>query len=93
MTGLAQCQSGNFFTPAMLLNAEQIYSKVVGKSLKFNTAQDVNEICDDIDAMPDMTEIRLSGNSFGVEACKAIAVCMAKCHNLKTVKYYYLMSA
>lgn len=63
------------------------YSKFEGKSLKFNTAQDVAEICADISIMPHMTEIRLSANTFGVEACRAIAKSIASCHELKMIGF------
>ncbi len=53
------------------------YSKIEGKSLKFNTAQDVAEVCADICAVGGLREIRLSGNTFGVEACRAIAKAVA----------------
>ncbi|KAJ1508268.1 hypothetical protein HMI54_008560 [Coelomomyces lativittatus] len=44
-----------------------------GKGLKLNTAEDVKDIVSQLNGMPELTEIRLSGSTFGVEAIKAIA--------------------
>ena len=49
-----------------------VYS-ILGKTLKLDTAQDVQDIVQDINALPDLSEIRLSGNTLGVDAAKEIA--------------------
>ncbi len=44
-----------------------------GKVLKLNSADDVKEYVEQISAMENLTEIRLSGNSFGIGAGSHIA--------------------
>lgn len=61
-----------------------IYS-IQGKSLKLNTAEDVKQFCDEIKAQS-FSEIRLSGNTLGIDACAAIAQALIG-KNLKIVKF------
>ncbi|KAJ3284137.1 hypothetical protein HK104_010081 [Borealophlyctis nickersoniae] len=49
-----------------------VYS-IEGRSLKLDSAADVHLFVNEIKALEGLTEIRLSGNTFGVEAAKAIA--------------------
>lgn len=44
---------------------------VEGRGIKFNTAADIAPFLDDL--TDDVVEIRLSGNTFGVEASQALA--------------------
>lgn len=44
---------------------------VEGRGIKFNTAADIAPFLDDL--KDDVVEIRLSGNTFGVEASQALA--------------------
>ena len=60
---------------------------IVGKTLKFNTAQDVQDICRQILEIKDLKEIHLSGNTFGVEACEAIAKTLENQSHLKVSIY------
>lgn len=46
---------------------------IKGKTLKFNTAEDVADMAKEIRETKGLTDIELSGNTFGVEASKAIA--------------------
>ncbi|KAG0745459.1 hypothetical protein G6F57_002140 [Rhizopus arrhizus] len=46
---------------------------IVGKGLKLNTAEDVQEFVDTINQMDDLEVIKLSGNTIGVEAGQALA--------------------
>lgn len=49
---------------------------IKGQTLKFNTAEDVVAIAKDIRETKGLKDIELSGNTFGVEASKAIAEAM-----------------
>ena len=60
------------------------WRKIEGKTLKLNTAKDVESYCKDIKDTVGLEEICLSGNSFGVEACEAIALAL-QAHDLKSV--------
>lgn len=70
--------------PEIHMVAPLTYS-LQGKGLKLNTAADVAEFCTEMDAVPGLTEICLSGNTFGVEAAKAISKSIAKQTCLKVV--------
>ncbi|KNC97149.1 GTPase-activating protein RNA1 [Spizellomyces punctatus DAOM BR117] len=59
-----------------------VYS-LEGKTLKLNTAEDVKQYVDEIIATKGLTEIRLSGNTFGVEAGRAIAHALKDQHSLR----------
>ena len=69
------------------MTVSTLYNSVEGKSLKFNTAEDVKEIVKDIEAINNLREIRLSGNTFGVEAARAIAKAMKKQDALEVIIY------
>ena len=51
--------------------------------MKLNTAQDVEQSVKDINGMTGLTEVRLSGNTFGVEAARAIAEALSSQEQLK----------
>lgn len=55
--------------------AQKVYS-IEGKGLRFNNADDIKEIAAEIAATSDLTEVRLCGNTFGIDACKAIALAL-----------------
>ncbi|EPZ36869.1 RNI-like protein [Rozella allomycis CSF55] len=55
-----------------------------GKGLKLNTAEDIQPFLDEITA--ETTEIRLSGNTFGVEAISALADALSITKSLKTAE-------
>jgi Ran GTPase-activating protein 1 len=61
---------------------QQIVYSIKGKGLKLNSAEDVKQFCDEIKAISGLTEIELSGNTFGVEAAKAIAESIKDQHDL-----------
>ncbi|XP_053325300.1 ran GTPase-activating protein 1 isoform X2 [Spea bombifrons] len=54
-----------------------------GKTLKLNTAEDAEEVIREIDAFEGLEALRLEGNTFGVEAAKAIAKALEKKPDLK----------
>jgi Ran GTPase-activating protein (RanGAP) involved in mRNA processing and transport len=61
------------------------YQAIVGR--RFNTALEVDEICTEINKISKtLQEVTISGNSFGVQACIALAQSLANCHNLQIVK-------
>lgn len=43
-----------------------------GKGLKLDTAADVEKHITALRSMPDVEEIRLQGNTLGIEACKLL---------------------
>lgn len=56
---------------------------IEGKGLKLNTAEDVKEFVETIAQMTDLQVIRLSGNTFGVEASEALAAALKPKTTLK----------
>jgi hypothetical protein len=56
---------------------------IEGKGLKLNTAEDVQPFVDTILQMDDLQEIRMSGNTIGVEAGKALAGALQSRNNIK----------
>ncbi|KAI9094607.1 hypothetical protein DFS34DRAFT_716600 [Phlyctochytrium arcticum] len=62
--------------------ASVVYS-LEGRTLKLDTAADVQQYVDEIKAKKGLTEIRLSGNTFGVEAGRAIAAALKDHHELR----------
>lgn len=56
---------------------------IEGKGLKLNTAEDVQPFVDTIVQMDDLQEIRMSGNTIGVEAGKALASALQSRKNIK----------
>lgn len=55
------------------------------KSLKLNSAEDVESYCQEIEGIANLTEISLSGNSFGVQAAQRIATALGTHKTLTTV--------
>jgi len=51
---------------------------IEGRGLKLNSAADVQEFVGSIEGMAELDSIVLSGNTFGVEASRAIAAALAK---------------
>lgn len=60
---------------------------IEGKGLKLNTSEDVQAFVDTIVQMDDLQIIRLSGNTIGVEAGKALASALQSRNNIKVYKY------
>ena len=56
---------------------------IAGQTLKLNSAQDVEFITRELQDMDDLEEIKLSGNTLGVEAAQAIAKSLEKQSKLK----------
>ncbi|CAO3587225.1 unnamed protein product [Absidia cylindrospora] len=56
---------------------------IVGKGLKLNTSDDVKEFVDTIVQMDELKEIRLGGNTIGVEAGEALADALKSRSTLK----------
>lgn len=56
---------------------------IEGKGLKLNTAEDVQPFVDTILQMDDLQILRLSGNTIGVEAGKALAGALKSRKNIK----------
>ncbi|KAJ3315859.1 hypothetical protein HDV04_000066 [Boothiomyces sp. JEL0838] len=63
-----------------------VYNEIQGKGLKLNTAEDVKSYCEAIEQLK-LTEISLGGNTYGVEACKAIADALKDQEELSVVKF------
>jgi len=51
---------------------------IEGRGLKLQTADDVKEFVEKIEGMDALENVILSGNTFGVEACRALAAALAK---------------
>ncbi|GAA6003317.1 hypothetical protein JCM10207_001859 [Rhodosporidiobolus poonsookiae] len=49
-----------------------LYS-LVGKQLKLDSLADIQPYLDQIEAVPDLEEVRFGGNTLGVEACEGLA--------------------
>lgn len=56
---------------------------IEGKGLKLNTAEDVQAFVDTIVQMDDLQIIKLSGNTIGVEAGKALAEALQSRKNIR----------
>ncbi|KAI9003187.1 hypothetical protein BC832DRAFT_577079 [Gaertneriomyces semiglobifer] len=63
--------------------AESVVYSLEGKQLKLTTAEDAKQYVDEILAVKGLTEIRLSGNTFGVDAGRAIASALKNHHDLR----------
>ncbi|KAJ3182206.1 hypothetical protein HDU85_003248 [Gaertneriomyces sp. JEL0708] len=63
--------------------AESVVYSLEGKQLKLTTAEDAKQYVDEILAVKGLTEIRLSGNTFGVDAGRAIAGALKNHHDLR----------
>ncbi|KAI9138044.1 hypothetical protein BKA69DRAFT_1031828 [Paraphysoderma sedebokerense] len=72
-------------TPPANSPASTVFS-IEGQGLKLNTAEDVAEFVQQIAEMDNLKEIRLSGNTFGIEAAVAIAEALKK---KSTIEYCY----
>ena len=51
---------------------------IKGQSRKFDTKEDAKDLLDKIKACTDLQTLELTGNTFGVEACEAIAEALSK---------------
>ncbi|KAF9431127.1 hypothetical protein BGZ94_008902 [Podila epigama] len=60
---------------------------IEGRGLKLDTAEQVQEFIDTIAGMDKLENVILSGNTFGVEACKALAAALAKKPLLKVATF------
>lgn len=60
---------------------------IVGKGLKLNTSEDVKVFVDTIAQMEDLKEIRLGGNTIGVEAGQALADILKTRSTLKVITF------
>ncbi|RKP00806.1 hypothetical protein CXG81DRAFT_12807 [Caulochytrium protostelioides] len=49
---------------------------------KYNTAEDVATIVDALRSLPSLRHVQLGGNTYGVDACVAIAAALAEQHDL-----------
>ena len=56
-----------------------------GRGLKLDTAADVQPFVDELATLQGVTDIRLSGNTFNIEAAQALAAAIAK-HNTIQVR-------
>ena len=54
-----------------------------GKGLKFNSRADIEPYLEQLKALDGVEEIHLGGNTFGVEACVALAEVLKTCTSLK----------
>ncbi|KAF9337579.1 hypothetical protein BG006_003974 [Podila minutissima] len=60
---------------------------IEGRGLKLDSAEQVQEFIDTIAGMDKLENVILSGNTFGVEACKALAAALAKKPLLKLANF------
>lgn len=60
---------------------------IQGKTLKLNSAEDVSQFVDQINEISGLQQICLSGNTFGVEACRAIAEALKKQTDIEEVLF------
>ncbi|KAF9190981.1 hypothetical protein BGZ51_007999 [Haplosporangium sp. Z 767] len=60
---------------------------IEGRGLKLDNAADVQEFIDTISGMDELENVILSGNTFGVEACRALAAALAKKPLLKLANF------
>ncbi|KAG0279014.1 hypothetical protein BGZ95_002528 [Linnemannia exigua] len=60
---------------------------IEGRGLKLETADDVKEFIEIISGMDALENVILSGNTFGVEACRALAAALAKKPLLKLANF------
>ncbi|ODQ65650.1 RNI-like protein [Nadsonia fulvescens var. elongata DSM 6958] len=56
---------------------------LANKSLKLDSAEDIKPYLDELMAIEGLTQIDLSGNTYGVEACKALAAAITDKQTLK----------
>ena len=59
---------------------------IEGRGLKLDSAADVQEFIDTIAKMDELENVILSGNTFGVAACRALSEALAKKPLLKVRK-------
>ncbi|KAI1300845.1 hypothetical protein EDD11_005935 [Mortierella claussenii] len=60
---------------------------IEGRGLKLENAADVKEFIEIIEGMDELEDVILSGNTFGVEACRALAAALAKKPLLKLANF------
>eukprot|EP00158_Paraphelidium_tribonemae_P005453 Partr_v1_DN27349_c1_g1_i1_m46303 putative RAN GTPase activating protein 1 len=61
---------------------------ISGRSLKLNSASDVQPFIDDLQATPaEFDRVILSGNTIGVDACRALASALAQLVNLRVCQF------
>lgn len=60
---------------------------IEGKSLKLDTAADIEPHLEDLIASTDVEEARFQGNTLGVEACEALAKVLETKTTLKVASY------
>jgi Ran GTPase-activating protein 1 len=63
-----------------------------GKGLKLDTAADVEPHIKSLRAMEDVEEVRLLGNTLGVEACKILGEVLETKKTLQVSSYHVLNS-
>jgi Ran GTPase-activating protein (RanGAP) involved in mRNA processing and transport len=64
---------------------------IEGRGLKLDSAEQVQEFIATIESMDQLENVILSGNTFGVEACRALSLALAKKPLLKVDNEpYYL---
>ncbi|KAF9434478.1 hypothetical protein BGZ76_007967 [Entomortierella beljakovae] len=60
---------------------------IEGRGLKLESAADVQEFIETIEKMDELENVILSGNTFGVEACRALSTALAKKPLLKLANF------
>lgn len=66
----------------MSASTSKVWS-ILGKNLKADTREGLEPHLSELEAMDDVEEVHLGGNSLGVEACKALAEVLRKKTKLK----------
>lgn len=64
-----------------------------GKGLKFDSSDDVANYVAELNAMLDVEEVHLSGNTFGVEASRALATALANKTKLRVSWQFLCISS
>jgi Ran GTPase-activating protein 1 len=64
-------------------NGDLVTYSLQGRGLKLNSAADVADFVAEINALPGLQHLILSGNTFGVEACRALAGALKDKHDLR----------
>ncbi|KAL7749994.1 Ran GAP Rna1 [Sorochytrium milnesiophthora] len=73
-------------TQAAPQSSDTVFS-IVGKCIKFNTAEDVQPYVEQLQKMPNLKEIHLSGNTFSSEASKALSAALKDKHQLEVCQF------
>ncbi|PWN26729.1 RNI-like protein [Jaminaea rosea] len=60
---------------------------IAGRNLKLDSAADIQPHLDELNAIPDLTEVHFGGNTLGVPACEALAAVLATKKKLRIADF------